>query len=52
MDVKTPMINRRIFYMALALAALAALAYLAGDLVAGGAPTVGLNSPTTFPVDI
>ena len=50
------MINSRTFYAALVLAAAlvaaAALAYLAGDTAARAAPSVGLNSPTTFPVDI
>ncbi len=46
------MINNGIFYAALALIVIVALAYLAGDIAARGAPTVGLNSPTTFPVDI
>ena len=46
------MINSRIFYAALMLAALVALVYLAGDIAARTAPAVGLNSPTTFPVDI
>lgn len=52
MEIKRPMINSRILYAAVALVVAAALAYLAGDLAARGAPTVGLNSPTTFPVDI
>ena len=52
MEIKRPMINSRIFYAALVFAAAVALVYLAGDTVARTAPTVGLNSPTTFPVDI
>ena len=52
MEIKRPMINSRIFYAALVVVAVIALAYLAGDIAARGAPSVGLNSPTTFPVDI
>ena len=52
MEIKRPMINSRIFYAALVVVAVIALAYLAGDIAARTTPSVGLNSPTTFPVDI
>ncbi len=45
--------NKRIFYAVLAaMAAVAAAVYLAGGGFAWTAPAIGLNSPTTFPVDI
>jgi len=45
--------NKRIFYAVLAALAVAAVAvYLAGGEFARTAPVIGLNSPTTFPVDI
>lgn len=45
--------NKRIFYALLAaMAAVAAAVYLAGGDFAWTAPAIGLNSPTTFPVDI
>ncbi|MDD9805827.1 MAG: hypothetical protein OXU50_06440 [Gammaproteobacteria bacterium] len=45
--------TNRIFYAILAAVAVAvAAAYLAGGGFAWTAPAIGLNSPTTFPVDI
>lgn len=47
-------INNRILSVVLTtlIIVLIVLAYLAGNTVARTAPTISLNSPTTFPVDI